>query len=339
MLAGARVRPANGREIEFVLPNTSGSRGVYVMPWRGVRTFCQPTVHDTMLVRRLASLAAVSPASVRDAGLHVALEGYAGRAAMAAARTVMDHDLRRQRLTHGLLLRALAAQAGPGGEPATPAAGSAGCPGLAMSYDCAPPSGLSPAGLDAVLAALAAAVAPAGIAPADNDARMVRLIGLLDRTRIALADWLHGAPDSEAGGLGETVIAAVDRAGESGRAALAAIRPTMADPAALLRRWIAGRTAVQASLQRCDWLLDGWERPALLFLSAGPGAGRHAALLEMATLIPVLPAEVSAWTDIPVHPDTLRQTCQITISDDSWRTGGPAFGLIARNESLLAMRI
>jgi hypothetical protein len=61
------------------------------------------------------------------------------------------------------------------------------------------------------------------------------------------------------------------------------------------------------------------------------------ALLEMAPLIPVLPREVTAWTDIPIHADMLRQACRVTSREDGWRTGGSAFALIERNEKLLAM--
>ena len=342
MLAGARVRSSDRRGIEFVLPDTPGSRGVYVVHWRGVRTLCQPTVHDTILAQRLAQLASVSPASVRDAALDVALEGYAGRAAMAAARTVIDQDRLRQRLTHGLLVRTLAARFGVCGEraaaPPGPADGAGGRTWGALD-DLAAPFGLSAASLDAALAALAVVLAPIGLAPIGRDGRVARLLGRLEQARIGLAEWLGDPACGDTGGLGGMVMVAVALARDCGESLLAAARPAVADPVAAVRRWIADRAGMQASVLRCDWLLDGWERPALLFLSAGPGAARRAALLEMAMLIPVLPAEVLAWTDIPIHPDTLWQSCHVTICDDSWRTGGPAFGLIARNESLLAMRV
>jgi hypothetical protein len=59
MLAGARLRNSERTGIELVLQNPSGGRGVYILRWPGVQALCSPTLHDTVLFRRLTSLAVI----------------------------------------------------------------------------------------------------------------------------------------------------------------------------------------------------------------------------------------------------------------------------------------
>lgn len=65
-LCGVRVR-SNRRELEFILPNPSGGRGVYVAAWGVVSGFAEPTLHDTLLVGRLSGRDTIGPADVRQA--------------------------------------------------------------------------------------------------------------------------------------------------------------------------------------------------------------------------------------------------------------------------------
>ena len=114
-------------------------------------------------------------------------------------------------------------------------------------------------------------------------------------------------------------------------------RSGLADPLALLGLWVRHGTGIVARAGRCDWLLDGWERIALLWLSAQTHAAKRAVLLEMASLLPALPREAKEWTDTPIPVAAMEQTFTIVSLENAWRTGGAAFNLIARNEKLLAM--
>lgn len=46
------------------------------------------SAHDRRLIQRVSRLQRIDPAAVRDAGLAVAQQGYAGQDAMAAARCI-----------------------------------------------------------------------------------------------------------------------------------------------------------------------------------------------------------------------------------------------------------
>lgn len=87
LLAGTRARPAERGGTELVVPNPSGGRGVYILPWGDLRALCNPTVHDRRLNERAAALPAIAPSSIRDVARQVAAEGLAGPAARQAAES------------------------------------------------------------------------------------------------------------------------------------------------------------------------------------------------------------------------------------------------------------
>jgi hypothetical protein len=340
MLAGTRVRASTRTGVELVVPNPSGGRGVYILHWPGVQALCRPTVHDTMLFRRLTRLPTIDPASIRDAALQIAREGHAGQDALAAAEITVAHDRSQRLRAHFMLLTGLVAQVDPDGEATTSLAqptADLDRRATAALQHIAPRVGRSAAELATGLAAMGDVFAPVGVATTDYDARIARLLIRLRDTHADLSQWLDIDPENDIGGLGRTVEAAIKRACDSGEAVLVLTRSALADPTALLRRWIADEAGVRALADRSDWLLDGWERIALLWLSANPNAFRRAVLLEMAPLLPVLPREVAGWTDVSIHPEAMEQVCRVTSREDAWRTGSPAFALIERNEKLLAM--
>jgi hypothetical protein len=342
MLAGARARASERGGLELVMPNPSGARGLYILHWFGVRALGRPTVHDTMLFRQLAECPAIDPAAVRAAAIDVALRGHAGHAALAAAETAVMYDDTQRALARFLLLTGLLTRLDPDGE--TTGSAPERMPDLqrragTLLRRIASSLGRPPEQLAQDLAAIGDLAAPAGVAAGGRDARIPRLLSRLDATHADLSGWLDADSANDIGGLGRAIAAALRLACDSGEAVLAATRSALADPVALLRQWIDDPASVHSMTSRCDWLLDGWERVALLWLSAKPSTSRRAALLQMAPLVPVLPREVMAWTATPLSTETMQQACRVVSHEDAWRTGGAAFALIERNETLLAMSL
>jgi hypothetical protein len=340
LLAGTRVREASPKGVELVVPNPSGARGVYVLNWPGVRALCTPTLHDTVLFQRISRLPTIDPAGVRGAALAVAAEGHAGRRAAAAAEVTIVQDRSRRVLAHFLLMLELVEQAGAGSLKTAPAAEQAAHLdhlATAVLHRIAPLLGRPAGYLAASLSAISDAFAPVGVAAADRDARIPRLLIRLEETHANLSAWLDQDAGNDIGGLGLAITAAMARAGDSTAAVLEKTRLTLTEPVVLLRQWITGPSVVAALAARCDWLLDGWERVCLLWLSADSTASRRAALLEMAPLLPVLPREVTAWSDVQIPAEAMKPACRVISRDDSWRIGSPAFAQIERNETLLAM--
>ena len=97
LLLGARLRQPpespTGAGLEVIVPNPSGGRGVYILPWDTVGVLGRPSLHDVVLGRTLTTLVAqgdgrLSPQKLARAVTDVALQGFAGPlAAQAAADT------------------------------------------------------------------------------------------------------------------------------------------------------------------------------------------------------------------------------------------------------------
>jgi hypothetical protein len=92
LLLGARLRQAQqaGAPLEIVVPNPSGGRGVYILPWSSIGVLGRPTMHDVMLGRALCDCIAqadgrLSPKLLADAVSQTALQGLAGPLAAQAA--------------------------------------------------------------------------------------------------------------------------------------------------------------------------------------------------------------------------------------------------------------
>jgi hypothetical protein len=338
-LAGVRVRGSGRAGIELVVPNPSGGRGIYILNWPGVRALCNPTLYDTMLFRRFARLVSIDPPCIRDIALDVALAGYAGWDASAAAKTAIAHDGSQRRLTHSLLLTGLVEQADANGKDAASSPEQIEQRASTVLQRIAPALGRPATQLAGGLAMIADLFAAVGFSASDHDARIPRLLLRLNEAQADLSRWLDTDPDNDIGGLGRAIAAGMRRACDTGKTVLTKTWPALTDPMALLKRWIADEAGVQALAMRCDWLLDGWERVALLWLSANPRASRRAALLEMAPLLPILPREVMAWTGPVISAEEMEQAFRVTSREDAWRTGSSAHGLIERNEKLLAMGV
>lgn len=341
LLAGARIRESERTVTELVVPNPSGSRGVYVLNWSGVRALCSPTVYDTMLFRRCSRLIAIDPPSIRKAALDVALEGHAGRKAAAAAAAAVEHDDAERVQAQFELLTGLMEQVDHGIKAPSLADRTAAFDhrASAVLHRIASSLGQPAARLAAGLAVAGTGFASLGIASDNRGARIPRLLARLQHAAAELSHWLEDDPSRDIGGLGLAVMTTMSGVCDSGETLLLKTRLALTDPLALLKLWVRHGSGIVAPANRCDWLLDGWEPVALLWLSANSEASRRAALLEMASLMPVLPREAMAWADIHVSANATEQAFRLTSRENAWRIGGAAFSLIGRNEKLLAMRI
>nr|WP_294521092.1 hypothetical protein [uncultured Rhodopila sp.] len=339
LLTGTRVRESKG-EIELVIPNPSGGRGVYILDWAAVRTLGHPNVHDTLLFRRLGGVARLDPAAVRDAALDVALDGHAGRDAAAEAKRIIARDAAHRLNAQFLLMIGLIDQVHPAGLKTPTAAENAqdvAHRGTAILHTLAPLFGRSPADLADALAALGNLFASVGVAADDTDARIARLLARLDEARRSLSEWLAADTENDIGGIGRALVGAMQATHGYASTIVQSSRAVRADPIGLLKRWLKDPGSVLVTANRADWVLDGWEWLSLLWLAAETDVARRRALLEMAQLAPVLPGEAGTWTDPPAPPETLRPPCRVTSREDSWRSGAAAFALIERNEILRAM--
>jgi hypothetical protein len=342
LLAGTRVRASERSGIELVVPNPSGGRGVYVLQGPGVRALCSPTMHDTILIERLSRLPLIDPARMRDAALDIAREGYAGVDAAAAAEIAWEADRSQFRLARFLLLVGLIGQVEP--TERMPAWRTERTPmferrAKRVLHRIAQSLGQPSDRIADVLAEVAGAFAPVGVPHHDLTARIPRLIARLEAARADLSQWLTADPANDVGGLGRIAAATMEVVRDGSAAVLDDARAALADPAALLGRWMADPARTLEMATRGDWMLDGWEQVCLLWLTAGSTAVRRAALLEMAQVLPVMPLEVTGWIVGPIPREALDPGWRVITQTDGWRRGVAALALIQRNETLRALRM
>jgi hypothetical protein len=309
LLAGARMRPMNRPGIEFVVPNPSGGRGVYTLPWSSARLLCSPTVHDLRLYEELQRLPALTPGSVRLAARVVALQGLAGQEAQEAANLAAAQDAAARLRAVSLLWLALHSAALPGFTPEV----------VARELD-----------------ALGTLFAPLGLPPDADAARLPRLLAALVVLRAETDVWARVNAGEPIASLAAMVSASAALVVTAAALLVQDARDLATDVPGLLRQWTRAPAQVAARIARTEWLLDGWDRIDLLWQEARWPAGQRAALLEMAQLVPDLRLELADWTGQHLANPQPGQDCRVISLSEGWRTGSASFGLIARNERLRA---
>ena len=339
MLTGTRVRPAERAGLELIVPNPSGGRGAYILPWTDLRSLCRPTVHDVLLTERIAALRNVTPATIRTAARKLAVEGSAGRAAGAAAAAALAADAQSCIITNFHLLLLLVQQEEPAGASTVP------------------PDAESPAELEKRARRTIAAIAPrlrqdsetvaasledlaelfdpVGLGKRANQARLPHAIAMLKLLRKEVQAFPADG-DEDVPGLAQMITDTADITLGCAEKTLVESRKLAAPIFNLLTEWQADTTKVSRELARTDWLMDGWERICALW-SVNAGANeRRAALSEIATLLPVIPLEAGDWVNFRVEVNTAVRLHRLVTGHEDWRTGVCVQDTVARNEALLA---
>jgi hypothetical protein len=340
-LAGSRVRPARRTGIEFIVPNPSGGRGVYVLEWDGVRQLCRPTVHDTLLSRRLGGLEGLDPRGVRLIVLALAAEGMAGKQAAAAARAATIAAAKEQVLLNFLMLILLMEQIEPTGLRVS--AETERTPELdrrarRLVTRYATAAGRHVNQVSADLETLSGLFLAVGLEPGMPPARLPRLNTRLAAVADSLTEWAGSMPEDGFTAVAASLADSTRVAASYAAATLGSAWAMAGDIRGLLGAWATAPDEITRQVSRPDWILDGWERFCLLWEAPGPTSARRATLQEMTQIMPHLPREAAEWvgsatteTSVP-GPATHGPRV-----NESWRGGGASFGLIARNEHLQAL--
>ena len=341
LLEGTRARPADKQRVELVIPNPSGGRGVYIMQWSSIASWCRPTLHDTVFNDRIAALQTVTPATIRRVGLQIAAEGLAGEEAMEAARLAVESDAEDRVVTNYRLLMTLVEQEGA---RFAPHAGGAGLTGMDLMTQVrltvdriSPLLGKPSTWTAAALESLSDVMLNIGVGSAGAKGRLPTLLDALQQTRADMLEWSKNQGEKDQANYVEMTCVVIDLTLSLAQATLSQAQALTRDMIGLLRAWAADSGSVINLVTRPEWLLDGWEQICLIWNHAQDDAERRAALSEIVGLIPVLPKEASEWSEIKASLDSgLRFRRSVTLNED-WRSGAVVFSLIARNEHLRAV--
>lgn len=343
ILTGARARPGERCGLDLIVPNPSGGRGVYVLPWTSITELCRPTMHDTVLGDRLTAMRAVSPSSIRKVARAVAAEGVAGRAASKAAAAAEKGEADAQITCNFHLLLKLMEQVELPGESAVPPereqpselerrarrATARIAPSLGQTTDTVARS----------LEELAGVFCHAGVGASARLARLPRLLARLVQMQQDLKAWAAEGHSEEGTAMAQVTAAAAELTATCARATLTEIQGVGKDVRELLVAWHADPDGVARKVARPDWLLDGWEPICALWTDATTSAGRIAALVEVTNLIPVIPREVGDWVGFAFDVDAFNRFHRFVEAYEDWRSGVSVLDLVARNERLRAQSL
>ena len=304
--AGARGRRDARHGLVLVVPNPAGGRGVYVLPWSGVRDMCHPTLHDSMLHDQIAASRGkpVTPNAVRIAARRVATDGAAGRPAYAAAVKALRTDMESCQATNQFLLSALAAQP-------------------AVQADL----------MD--VATLAGLVDEIGVGPHRDRASIPVRLTQLKLVHEEFATRLRTCSDetgyvSMTCGMAALAIRCTERV-------LTAARDRIADIAGLVASFRSHAADIAAVVGRPAWVLDGWDLPCLLWSAASDAGAQRTAIIEIGQILAVLPKEAEQWIGVPIDVEVSQAIRRMVGVNQDWRTGLSTLDAIARNEHFRAM--
>lgn len=339
LLAGARARPGERAAMDLVVPNPSGGRGVYILPWADIGALCRPTLHDARLTAAIATMQGVTPATIRKAARDTAALGFAGRAAATAAQAAEQAERQAALMVNFELLLRVVRQA----EAATPGAvppeqerpAELERRARRAIARIAPEFGRTPESIAVALEELAVLFSAVGLGVATQSARIPVLAARLARLRAGLRAFLDTAPGDGAQEA-DLIAGAIDLTLNCARVVLADVHGLTADIFTLIRRWIAAPDAIAPVVARPEWLLDGWDRIAALWECAPGQPGIETTLIEMSNLVPAVPREIGTWVahQVNIDADMQRHRRKVLLQED-WRTGRTPSDIVGRNETLL----
>ncbi|WP_158742592.1 hypothetical protein [Acidisphaera sp. L21] len=341
MLAGTRVRPGERVTLELIVPNPSGGRGQYILPWTSLQDLCRPSLYDRTLQKGVAVLSAVTPAAIRRITRDVAAGGLAGREARASAREAVTRDTDGLIVTNFCLLMALMREVMPDDPsrgprpPETPEVMRRRA-NLAVAQ-VAPALGLDSDGVARALEDLAAIFVGIGIGPeAMATARLPRAVTRLEKLQDDMERWIADHGDDSTGGA-DLVRSCAALTLSCAKATLEDARKSAQQPIELLKRWRADPEAAAIKATRPEWILDGWDHICAIWEAAQTRATQRAAIFEIAQFAPVIPREASEWVGkLDVEAEAKSLFRRLVDLNHDWRSGGNVFQQAARTEHLLA---
>ena len=318
LLGAVRLR-SNPNGLEFVLPNPSGGRGVYVAAWSVVAGFAAPNLHDTLLVGRLSGLDSIGPADVRQAARLVALDGYAGQEAADAARQAQDAlDIAALRLRAQLLMslarqggfvrpeeavscmdrdgfNMLAARLGWRGPQLAEALQEVSVRYASVAVGAGQMSGAQGPGMQPSMRI-------SGEIERNETGRWGRLLSLVQKLRGSLAEEQFNRGGIDAALLGR-IMTAADHCIRQCALLLPEIKAMLANPLPVLDAWRAGSLVASGWLHGLESILDGWDRLCLLWFDARSPRLRQLLIPEIAALTRTSSSD--GWSTGAGEPDAV----------------------------------
>jgi hypothetical protein len=337
LLVQSRIRQSDGERVELILPNLAGGKGSYILAWRSLVQFATVTLHDHSLYDAVLSIERMDPATVRTATLSVAAKGLAGRDAMRRAQTLLAQEKEEALLTNFLLVVDLLKLAGISAQELM--AGRAGEDTEARMkraiFQVARTLQISPEVLYQRIEVLTRSIFTVGLPWAPTPGRLRRLLGDLDAFAGSLNQW-QSRDVTAAAEVGRFAAAVALHTTSLARVTMGESDALIRNVLSIMRNWERDAKIISAQMSRLAWLLDGWSYIVALWISVEnePHERQRDTILEMARLIPVMPKEISEWTESGLEQESKSIQRKWVRLNQDWRTGRNLQDQVARNEVL-----
>ncbi|QQP90835.1 hypothetical protein IGS68_06310 [Skermanella sp. TT6] len=337
LLVQARIRQSTGDSVELILPNLAGGRGSYILAWRSLVQFATITMHDHALYESVLRVERIDPATVRTATLGVAAEGLAGRDAMRRAQALLAQEKEEALLTNFLLVVDLLKLAGISAQELM-----TGRPGedteARMKRAIFQVSGalnISPEILYQRIESLTRSTFSVGLPWAPAPGRLRRLLLDLDSFQETVSQW-QSRDVSGAAEVGRFAVQVAIHTTTMARLTLVETDAILRNVLSIMRNWDRDSRVVSGQMSRLAWLLDGWSYIVSLWTSVvnEPHERQRDAILDLARLIPVMPKEVSEWTESGLEQEARTIQRKWVRLNQDWRTGRNLRDQVVRNELL-----
>lgn len=325
-IAQARLRLDHRGRPEVVARNPTGAEGVYVVPLAAVGEFFRLSIHDRALVERLTQLQPISPLTIRQVALALAVEGLAGPDATTAAEKALATAEEQALLTMLLLLERLLQEAGlPRIDWKAIDTGDKNVRERLRPHfkQLEPSIGIDAGELVGVVDELGAIVAPIGLPGAPFESQAAGTLAEVQALRASVEEWGRTERD-EWGAIARLVVECADLTISGAAHGLEAAAGICRSTGQLLKAQASAPEQVAEVLTRPVWLLDGWRHLTALWRSVAEKGrdDQRDAMAELGELVPLVPLVVDEWLGKgrETAPPSSEIRRWVRLNED-WRSG------------------
>lgn len=294
-VAYSRVRKDTRDGLEVLVPGLSGGRGVYVIPWAGLRNMFKLTVHDRALHEEIATAKAASPAEVRQVALQVAQSGLAGLDVGDAARNALEIEAQERMVANynliGHVIKVVS------GDKLDISLDRAGTPEAQREIRqklaaAAGTIGIEPYDLNVGLEYWADMLAPVGAPGSAEGGRLRRLMRAINQSIMNIGAWSRSTP-TDVSDQADMICRVATGTGKMARSYAATIDRFGDHPGETLKNWPRAQKGIEGLVGKLIWLLDGWENIVATWDHAveGDTEAKVRAIEQIYVHLPVVPRE------------------------------------------------
>lgn len=342
LLSQARLRRDANNRFEFLLPNFTAGKGIYVLPMKGLSSMMTLTLHDKMLFEEIDALESHSPELVRTVVLGVQATGICGPEAAAHAAELLDQDAQFLVLTQFILVTELLKLVGIGAadlmRPGMTTDDSKRMARKALAK-VAGMVGIPPDDLALRVDDLGAVVAPVGLPQCPRLGRLRQVAHRLQRFTEQMQDWSEREL-SDAAPLGAHCANVARHTLGLVQQRLTRLDGMCQDAMQIVHDAPRLRGEMADQVTRIAWLLDGWDFLLILWenvQNANPAARREM-VCDISRLLPAIPREeVATVLTATLDVDTINRLQRRWVrGNQDWRTGVLDLDAVMRLEAVKA---